>query len=82
MLARAACGLPWFVSLAGLDPVSFPTLGALAPYRDAAFGNQQLPALLGELNGLPAESGGPWVAEVREPCRITAPGTQRDLWFI
>ncbi|MCF2527129.1 hypothetical protein [Yinghuangia soli] len=82
VVARAACGLPWFETLAGLDPAAFPMLGSLDPYRDAAFRGPQLPALIDELERLPAECGGPWVAEVRELCRIAAGGISGDVWFI
>jgi hypothetical protein len=56
--ARAACGLPWEVTLAGLDPAEFPLLGALDPYGDAVFNHRQVPALLAELDRLPEIRGG------------------------
>lgn len=81
-VARARCGLPWEITLAGLDQAAFPLLGALDPYGDAVFDQRQIPALLRELDQLPAERGGTWVDEVRTLADLVLYGTHRYLLFI
>ena len=82
VLARAGCGLPWEITLGDLDRATFPVLGALDPYGDAVFNHRQIPALLGELDRLPAERGGAWVAEVRALCEVALRGPHRYVLFI
>jgi hypothetical protein len=82
VVARAGCGLPWEVTLAGLDRTAFPLLGALDPYGDAVFNHRQVPALLAELDVLPESSGGPWVGEVRALCELVLRRTHHDILFI
>ncbi|KAB2341323.1 hypothetical protein F8566_42165 [Actinomadura rudentiformis] len=81
VVARAGCGLPWEITLGGLDRAAFPLLGALDPYGDTVFNHRQIPALLGELDRLPAERGGAWVVEVRALCEV-ARRTHHYLLFI
>ncbi|QES52833.1 hypothetical protein DEJ50_32950 [Streptomyces venezuelae] len=57
-------------------------LGALDPYGDAVFNHRQVPTLLAELDRLPAERGGEWVAEVRALCEVALQGVHRYLLFI
>ncbi len=82
VVARAGCGLPWETTLGGLDQAAFPMLGALDPYGDAVFNDRQIPALLVELDRLPAERGGAWVAEVRALCEVALRGTHHYILFI
>lgn len=58
VVARAACGLAWETTLGDLDQAASPLLGALNPYGDAVFNRRQIPALLQELDRLPAERSG------------------------
>ncbi|MCX5414911.1 hypothetical protein [Streptomyces sp. NBC_00059] len=82
VVARAGCGLPWETTLGGLDQAAFPMLGALDPYGDAVFNHRQIPTLLAELDRLPAERGGEWVAEVRALCEVALQGVHRYILFI
>jgi len=82
LVARAGCGLPWETTLANLDRVAFPLLGALDPVGDAVFNHRQIPALLGELDRLPAERGGAWVAEVRALCEVALRRPHHYLLFL
>lgn len=82
VVARAACGLPWEIALADLDQAAFPMLGALTPYGDAVFNHRQIPALLSELDRLPPERGGAWVAEARTLCHLVLKGTHLYLVFL
>jgi hypothetical protein len=82
VVATAACGLPWETTLAGLDQGAFPMLAALDPYGDAVFNRQQIPALLKELDQLPLERGGTWVAEVRTLCELVSQKTHHYILFI
>ncbi|WP_164990865.1 hypothetical protein [Streptomyces sp. GZWMJZ-114] len=82
VLARAGCGLSWETTLGDLDRTAFPLLGALDPHGDAVFNHRQIPALIGELDRLPAERGGEWVAEVGALCEVALGGPHRYLLFI
>lgn len=82
VVARATCGVPWEITLACLDQEAFPMLGALDPYGDAVFNHRQVPALLRELDQLPAERGGDWVDEARTLCDLVLKGAHRYLLFI
>jgi hypothetical protein len=82
VVARAGCGLPWEITLGGLDQAAFPMLGALDPYGDAIFNHRQIPALLAELDRLPVERGGAWVAEVRALCEVASQRAHRYILFI
>jgi hypothetical protein len=82
VVARAGCGLPWETTLRGLDQAAFPMLGALDPYGDAVFNHRQIPALLGELDRLPVERGGEWVAEVRALCEVALRRPHHYILFI
>jgi hypothetical protein len=82
VVARAGCGLPWEVTLTGLDQTTFPLLGALDPYGDAVFNHRQVPALLAELDRLPADRGGPWVSEARTLCELVLHRTHHYILFI
>ena len=82
VVARAAYGLSWATVLGDLDQAAFPMLGALDPYGDAVFNHRQVPALLGELDLLPSERGGAWVAEVRTLCDLVSHGLHRYLLFV
>jgi hypothetical protein len=82
VVARAACGLPSETALGSLDQAAFPTLGALDPYGDAVFNHRQIPALLRELDQLPPEAGGAWVAEVRTLCELALREPHRYILFI
>jgi hypothetical protein len=82
VVARAGCGLPWETALGGLDQAAFPMLGALDPYGDAVFNHRQIPALLGELDRLPIEHGGAWVAEVRALCEVALRKPHHYILFI
>jgi hypothetical protein len=82
VIARAACGISWGSSLGGLDRVSFPLLGALDPYGDAAFNHRQVLAFIDELDRLPAERGGEWVGEARALAELVRTGTHRYLVFV
>lgn len=82
VVARAGCGLPWETTLAGLDQAVFPMLGALDPHADAVFNGRQIPALIAELDRLPAERGGEWVAEVRALCAVVSRGPAHYILFI
>lgn len=82
VVARATCGLPWETALGDLDQAAFPMLGALDPYGDAVFNHRQIPALLRELDQLPSERGGAWVAEVRTLCELVLRGLHHYLLFI
>lgn len=82
VVARASCGLPWETALSGLDQVAFPMLGALDPYGDAVFNHRQIPALLRELDQLPSDLGGTWLAEVRTLCELALRRPHHYLLFI
>ena len=82
VVARAAYGLPWETALGGLDQAAFPMLGALDPYGDAVFNHRQIPALLRELDQLPLERAGTWVAEVRTLCELALRKPHRYILFI
>ncbi|WP_194918230.1 hypothetical protein [Catenulispora rubra] len=66
----------------GPDQAAFPLLGALDPVGDAVFNRRQIPALLGELDRLPIECGGAWVAEVRALCEVASRKPHHYLLFI
>ncbi|MDL4777637.1 MULTISPECIES: hypothetical protein [Thermomonosporaceae] len=82
VVARAGCGLSWETTLGGLDQAAFPMLGALDPYGDAVFNHRQIPALLGELDRLPVERGGVWVAEVQALCEVALRRPHHYILFI
>jgi hypothetical protein len=82
VVARAACGLPWATTLAGLDQAAFPMLGALDPYGDAVFNHRQIPALLRELDQLPPERGGEWAEEARALCQVASRRLHHYILFI
>ncbi|WP_330334413.1 hypothetical protein OHS33_34790 [Streptomyces sp. NBC_00536] len=80
--ARAKAGVEWTGAFAALDPAEFPMLWALTPYGDAVFNQRQMPLLLAELDRLPADCGGDWVAQARELCQVVQQGTHLYLWFL
>ncbi|MEU8882754.1 hypothetical protein [Streptomyces hydrogenans] len=82
VVARAETGVKWTDAFAGLSPSDFPMLFALTPYGDAMFNQRQMPQLLAELNRLPTECEGEWVAQARELCQVVERGTHLHLWFL
>ena len=82
VVARAGCELPWETTVAGLDQAAFPLLGALDPVGDAVFNRRQIPALLEELDRLPAELGGAWVTELRVLCDVALRKPHRYILFL
>lgn len=56
--------------------------GALDPYGDAVFNHPQIPALLRELDQLPLERAGTWVAEVRALCELALRKPHHYILFI
>ncbi|MFI7547652.1 hypothetical protein [Actinoplanes sp. NPDC049599] len=82
VVASAKAGVEWTAGFADLDPAEFPMLWALTPYGDAVFNQRQVPLLLAELDQLPANLGGDWVAQAIELCRVVERGLHLYLWFI
>lgn len=52
------------------------------PYGDAVFNQRQVPLLLSELDRFPADLGGDWVGQAREPSQVGERGLHLYLWFI
>ncbi|MCX5397525.1 hypothetical protein [Streptomyces sp. NBC_00102] len=82
IVARAEAGVEWCSAFGDLDPARFPMLQALIPFGDAMFNLRQVPLLLAELDRLPTECTGDWVAQARELCQVVARGPHRYLWFL
>jgi hypothetical protein len=68
VVASAKAGVEWTAGFADLDPAELPMLWALTPYGDAVFNQRQVPLLVAELDRLPADLGGDWVAQALELC--------------
>lgn len=82
VVARAGCAVPWEIALVGMNQAAFPMLGALDPYGDAVFNRLQIPALLEELDRLPVERGGAWVAEARALCEVALREPHHYIVFV
>jgi hypothetical protein len=82
VVASAEAGVEWTTGFAELDSAEFPMLWALMPYGDAVFNQRQVPLLVAELDRLPADLGGTWVAQALDLCQIVERGLHLYLWFI